>query len=574
MSITINNSPSGTEIVKALQDGKIPAYKGAVPKSAIIDPTNNVGIMGVRSKPSFVSYQVLRRMAQVPAIAAIINTRLNQVARFAKRPRFDGDLGFKVVLKDRKTKMTEVEKRRAHEIEEFFLRTGAVPNKKRKDNFDTFLRKVTRDSLTLDALTWENVSNYRNGMSEIWAVDAATIEIVRFAPIGELLEPTVYEPVTKRGQSDAGEIAYVQRVNGQITAEFTEEELAYAVRNPRTDLDYTDFGLSELETTMEIVTGIVNSVRYNSSYFTASHLPQGVLELIGTYKDEHMEQFQRHWKALTSGAPGKWAVPVMALNEGQGFKFTNFKNSNRDMEFNEFLEFLFNIACAVYQIDPNEVGFKSWTSGNSMTASDNTEAKMDGSKDKGFVPLMNFLSNTFTSELINEIDDNFEFVWVGVNEEDEDKKLEREKLQLDMGTKTVAMLWSENDVDVEEIKKQNGGELPLWSNAPANPQLVQVYMAELEQKQAEEQQAQQQENSEKDREYQQAQADDQHKKQLDMVGAQHTNQLAIMDKQHEHAMKQKEPEKKAGGVLKKSMTEEEDGSMTIELDIEGEWGRY
>lgn len=507
-----------------------------VPKSAIIDPYQMNGMSaGTRSKPTPTPYETLRRMAQIPAIAAVLNTRLNQVARFARRPRFEGDMGFEIVLKDPKAKMTDAARKRALEIENFFLKTGAVPNRKRKDNFNTFLRKITRDTLTLDAMAWENVPNHKGQVAEIWAMDATTIELVSVAPVSEAFEIPVYVPETRKGMKMGGaDIAYIQRLQGQIVAEYSEDELAYAIRNPRTDLEYTDFGLSELEVLMEIVTGIVNGVRYNTSYFSHSHMPQGVLELVGKYEQTHLDGFKKHWQQLTSGASGKWSVPVMALSDGQGFKFTPFKNSNRDMEFNEFLEFLFNIACAVYQIDPNEVGFKSWTSNSGMTKSDNTEAKMEGSKDKGFVPLMNFLSDTFNSEVVDQIDPDFEFNWIGVDEEDEDMKLERQEKLLASGVKTIRMVWEENDVDLDKVAEDNGGTLPKWIDAPANPQLIQVYMAEagLNQQPGEDPNADP--NAEADQ--QQAAADDQHEKGKEMADDSHEKELEVMDKDHEQAV--------------------------------------
>lgn len=532
-------APSGEQMQKALDAAKQEQKKSAEPKSAIIDPGNMYGVGGTRSKQAIVPFGMLRSMAKIPAVAAILLTRKNQVARFARRPRFDGDVGFRVGLKDIRAKMTEAQAKRAHEIEEFFLKTGAVKNRKRKDNFNTFLRKITDDSLTLDAMTFELVPfEFQDGLAEMWATDAATIELVANAPMGESAQPIVYEPMTKRGAKiKDNDVAYVQRLNGKIEAEFTEEELAYAIRNPRTDLNTVDFGMSELEVLIEIVTGILNGTRYNTTYFTHSHLPQGVLEMVGKYQQADLDNFKRHWKQLTSGASGKWAVPVMALQEGQGFKFTPFKNSNKDMEFSTFMEFLFNIACAVYQIDPNEVGFKSWTSNTGMSQSDNTEAKMEKSVDKGFIPLMNFLSDTFNFEIVDQIDEEFAFYWVGVDEEDEDRKLERQKTQVDMGAKTIAMIWAENDVDVDEIKKQNGGELPKWANAPANATLIQVYMAETGLGQQGQPGDPNDPNAEADAE--QAQADDQHGKAQEMADDGHDKQLEVMDKQHDQNLEAK-----------------------------------
>lgn len=568
-------APKPGELRKAFNDSTSDYIP---PKSAIIDPLNQAGFGGTRGKPTPIPYSTLRRMSQIPAVSAIINTRLNQVARFAKRPRFNGDTGFQITLKDKEAKMSDKQKKRAKEIEDFFLKTGWEKNKVRKDNFNTFLRKIVRDSLTLDVLTFEKVGTFggaiqgKQDVAEIWAIDGATIELVINNPTGEgtTYELPVYKPETKSGIQNAGDIAYVQKVNGVITAEYTEDEMAFAIRNPRTDLDYVDFGMSELETLIEIVTGIVNGVRYNTSYFSHSHLPQGVLELVGRYKDEHLQAFKRHWKTLTDGASGKWSVPVMGFEEGQGFKFTPFKNSNKDMEFNEFLEFLFNIACAVYQIDPNEVGFKSWTSGSGMTQTDNTQAKMDSSQDKGFHPLMDFLADTFNHEIVDLIDDEFVFEWIGVSEEDADKKLEREKTEIEMGKKTINEIRKENDL--EPIDEP-------WANAPANPQLIQVFMNGLQQEQAEAQQAQQQEQAGVDRQNAMEDGDINHKRQLEVMDKQHQQGLEAkkLDQEHQTNLAKMNSQQKAQADKDKAKKDKIKKSIEDDFRSRGiniEWGDY
>lgn len=598
-------APRAEDLLKAFANSNGNKINIGKPKSALIDPYMTTGANGLRQKPTAIPYAVLRRMAKVPAVAAIINTRLNQVARFSRRPRFEGDMGFKVVLKDHEEKMTDVQKKKAFAIEEFFMTTGAVPNAKRKNNFDHFMRKIVRDTLTLDVVTFEMVGNRKGTISEIWAMDGATIELVASELVGEERELPVYEPMTKAGQSIAKDIAYVQRVNGQIIAEFTEDELCFAIRNPQTDINTVDFGYSELECLIEIVTGIMNSVRYNTSYFSESHLPQGVLEIVGKYEDKHLEGFKRHWKAMTSGASGKWAVPVMALQEGQGFKFTNFKNSNRDMEFNEFLEFLFNIACAVYQIDPNEVGFKSWTSGGSgAMKSDNTEAKIDQSKDKGFVPLMQFLANTFNSEVVDRIDDQFAFTWIGIDEEDEEQKWARYKEQIDSGVVVVAEVRKKEDM--EELLGDDG-KPAQWTVAPGNPTLIQVFMAEVNAKMQQEQQAQQQQQGAISGAQDKITADDAHAKSIEVMDKQHQqgleakqldqkHQLVMADKTHQQGLEGKTLDQKhqtsieqmkanssksskdqtTKPALKKSLTDTSEAldSEEDELSISIEWDKY
>ncbi|NIM21932.1 MAG: hypothetical protein GTN64_05875, partial [Candidatus Latescibacteria bacterium] len=48
----------------------------------------------------------------------------------------------------------------------------------------------------------------------------------------------------------------------------------------------------------------------------------------------------------------------MAIDEAQGgVTFTPFKESNRNMQYNLWLEYLIQTVCSVYTIDPSEIGY-------------------------------------------------------------------------------------------------------------------------------------------------------------------------------------------------------------------------
>ena len=478
--------------------GKVPKQKKQQTitpdaKSILIDPTNVLNYVGTKSKPGAIGYAVLRSMAtRAKPVAAIIQTRLNQVVRYTHRPSYTGDTGFRVVLKDKDKEPTATELRRGKEIEEAILHTGFLPNKKRKDNFDMFLRKIIRDSLVLDAMTFEVVYNRKGDVVEWWAVDGSTIDMVTDQATIHA-NPVVYQPITKDGKAHEGEIAYVQKYNGNVYAEFTEDELAYAIRNPRTDIRYALFGLSELEILVETVTGLLNSEAYNNAYFSHSNLPQGILEIVGQYEDEHLEAFKRHWEALVSGAVGKWKVPVMALQEGQGLKFTPFKQSAKDMEFHQWLEFLTNVACAVYQVDPAEIGFKSWSGGGGkgVINSEAEASRLDHSQDKGFFPLMQFIANTINSELIDKIESDFVFEWVGLNDQNQDHLDQKRNERLTLGYTTINEERRQDNLPIIEemlidagYDKEQAKLLGQYGDAPANAQLLQIFMQGLQQQMA------------------------------------------------------------------------------------------
>jgi hypothetical protein len=164
-----------------------------------------------------------------------------------------------------------------------------------------------------------------------------------------------------------------------------------------------------------------------------------------------------------------------------------------------------------------------------MGKSDNTAEKMESSKDKGFIPLMNFVADTFNSEIVDRLSEDFEFQWIGVDEEDEDQRMERDKSALEAGIKTVNEVRKSRDLEV--IPAQ-------WADAPANAQLIQVFMAESGLGQQQDPNADPNDpNAEAD--IQQAQADDQHEKGKEMADDGHEKELEKMDKQHEQTIEAK-----------------------------------
>src|SRR5690606_2486305 len=125
----------------------------------------------------------------------------------------------------------------------------------------------------------------------------------------------------------------------------------------------------------------------------------------------------------------------------------------------------------------------------------------------------------------------------GLSDEDEDKKLERMKQELESGVKTVAMVWAENDVDVEDLMKENGGKLPSWAYAPANPQLIQVFMNQVQTEQQAEQAQQQQAQGEQDRANQEKDGEIGHQRQLEVMDKQHQQGLEAKKLDQEHQTK-------------------------------------
>jgi hypothetical protein len=131
-------------------------------KSMLIDPMSIMTGQGYKDKPLSLSYQMLRRMAKVPQVKAIIETRKEQIAAFATPQKDKYSVGFRIVPKTYSNQEQKITKQQEKEIErltEFILNCGTNSNMWHGDDFDKFLRKTIDDDLSLDQGCFEIVRN-------------------------------------------------------------------------------------------------------------------------------------------------------------------------------------------------------------------------------------------------------------------------------------------------------------------------------------------------------------------------------------------------------------------------------
>ena len=90
------------------------------------------------------------------------------------------------------------------------------------------------------------------------------------------------------------------------------------------------------------------------------------------------------------------------------------------------------MTCAVYRIDPSELGFQFQDAAR-VFGQDGQKERLDHSQKKGLFPLLIFFQNIINRYIISEIDDRFEFVFTGVDIKDESAQIEIDKKKLDAG---------------------------------------------------------------------------------------------------------------------------------------------
>lgn len=410
------------------------------------NPIRMASATNYKDKPTSLSYNILYQMSvKNSVISAVITTRVNQVSTFTKPKRFSTDgVGFEIRLRDPYAIPNKEQQEVMQSIETFLENCGFNDDTDR-DDFDTFIRKLVRDSLTYDQACFEIIPDRKGRPAEIVAVDAATI---RAASENYQADSSWAQYVPKKNE----EVKWVQVVDGTVVSWFTSSEMAFGVRNPRTHINMQPYGFSELEMLIQQITSHLYAEEYNSKFFSQGGTTKGIINIKsdpnGIGNKEQLESFKRQWRAQVNGMTGAWKTPVLQVPDG--IEYVSVSQSNREMEFNQWINYLINIVCAVYAIDPAEVNFSNngGAAAQSSVFETSQEQKLKNSKDKGLKPLLRFIETILNKYVVSKFSQDYVFAFTGLDDKSEEEKAELDSKQV----KT----WR----TVNEIRKEHG-EKPL-----------------------------------------------------------------------------------------------------------------
>lgn len=422
---------------------------GSQIKSMLIDPLEFASSFGYKDRPTNLTYGMLRRMAKTPFTAMTINTRVAQVEKFCIPQEDEYSPGFKIKLRDRNKKPTKAEQKEMDEITQYILDTGGKFSWGR-DDFDKFVAKIVRDSLTFDQFTFEVLENRKGIPQEFIATDASTYRIA--FPERRNIE-YANDPLT----GEKCPSMFVQIYQGNIEHEFFPWELCFGVRRPRTDLQVAGYGYAELEELVNIITSMLWSDEYNRKFFSQGSAPKGILRISGTnISDDKLREFKRQWQMQMAGVYNAWKTPVM---EADKMDWIDLTKSNRDMEYSRWQEYLIKLHSALFLIDASELGFDiSKGRDNKALFESNSANRVKYSKDKGLTPLLRNVAKSMNRHIVWRINPKYEFVFVGEDTSTEEEALER-------AIKEVTNFKQVDEVrakfDLKPLGEQMGGNLIL-----------------------------------------------------------------------------------------------------------------
>jgi hypothetical protein len=481
-----------------------PALHGI--KSLMHDPLAVQYAMGYKDRKYSLTYDVLKRIPhQLSIIGAILNTRVNQVAAFSVPFRASKSVGFVIKHKDPTHLTSKSEKKFIQDLEKFIYGCGSPDpnpyNDKKRDDFETFLKKIVRDSLTYDQVCFEVVPDRRGQPYEFMAVDAATVRLAASNSVygpndtyhtrspaysGRLLQYLMdqergpYRTMKLYSRDAKSTPSFVQVVNGQIENVYTDEELAFGVRNPRTDIYIQGYGYGELEQLITIITSHLYAEEYNRRFFMQGSAPKGILNFKGdTMTPDMLEGFRRQWRASLESVENSWRTPI--LQSEAGIDWVDLHPSNREMEYNAWIEYLIKVTCAIFLMDPAELNF-DLHGGVQQTPlfESSQEWKLKASRDRGLKPLLRFIAKMINEHVISKIDDHFVFDFVGL-----DELTEQEKHTL--RTEQVSSYHTLN-----EVRRQDSLDDLEYGDIPMNPTYLQAMQIRMQMEQQQQQMEQQQ----------------------------------------------------------------------------------
>lgn len=393
---------------------------------------------GYRDPNNGIAFGTLNRMGDIFIIKAIINTRIEQVQNFLKYSVDDQKPGYQIRYKrspgsvgsDQK-ELSAKDKKIVDYIVRFLEDGGENDKWECEDNFQEFTRKVLRDSLVLDQMTFELVRARNMNLKKYRAVDAA---LIRQLDTNDPRYRQMFENFRWHGYLPR----YAMVWDGQIIRHpvsdeyvvFYPWELGYGIRNKTTNVLRNGYGCSELETLIEIVTWILWGMQYNGNFFKQGSQPKGFINVKNGNVDQGtLNEFRQDWKQTMSTVYNSHKIPVI---QGIDLEWIDLQQTNRDMEFTEWIKFLLVIACAVYRMDPSELGFQFQDAAR-IFGQEGQKERLDHSKQKGLTPLLVFYQNILNKYIISEIDDRLELVFTGIEIEDEAAQVELDKKKSEAG---------------------------------------------------------------------------------------------------------------------------------------------
>jgi hypothetical protein len=375
-------------------------------------------------RPSGVAWDVLRRMAKTPPIAAVGNTMCDGLAEFCT-PSDNRHLpGFRLRVrgKDARYSPSKAERGALDEAQAFLYNCGNVGDVAElvhRPTLEQCVRAGFWDSFRFDQFCAqvEPAAGWRpGGRFEAHRFYAWPGHTMRLA-----MPP---EDGSRLADDDFKATRYVQiDRHDQVVGSFNGQQMLWGTMRPMTDIENAGYGYSVLEQLVDVLAGWLYGYGYNKAYFKQGANVRGILQFDTEPPAKQQRRFERYFHALVSGVGNAHKVPIAW---GAKAQWIGLGQTNKDMEFNQWMDFLTKLLCAICGIDPAEINFTYGNSGQgSAMGTASAAEKIEVSRNRWLRPRVRSLFEWLNKWVVWTRWPELEAVPTGLNERSEEAEQER-----------------------------------------------------------------------------------------------------------------------------------------------------
>jgi hypothetical protein len=213
-----------------------------------------------------------------------------------------------------------------------------------KLSFSQWTRKLLDDLFVLDAPTLFVDRDMGGKVRNIQVLDGATI----FPLIDDVgRRPDTHVPVEEGGVSyQQRQPAFQQIIYGLPMVNLSEDEIIYAMANPRPELPI--FGYSQVEQILTEATEAIRKTFYQLEFWRSGSMPELIVTVPDVWTPKQIASFQAHFDALLSG---QLTLKSKVRFVPGGMKPFDIKNASGQSLWSSD-ELLVRLCCYAFSVSP------------------------------------------------------------------------------------------------------------------------------------------------------------------------------------------------------------------------------
>lgn len=265
-------------------------------------------------------------------------------------------------------------------------------------------------------------------------------------------------------------IAFVQRIDGQNTNMFTEDQLLIGTWQKQALFNLNGYPLSPIESAVFMVFVHQQTLSYLRNQFVKGMMSKGLLALESTnpaveLSEADLEAFRQQFHNYATRNDNSAVMPV--LSGPVKANFIQLSPTPRDMEFLQVEEHIIRALCSAFQISPQEMGYGHLSLAQGGLTQANKQEEIVKGEERGLRQLLDIVYDGLNEILymnFPEARDNFRITFVGIGEDTRDTVIQRSLTELQT-TATMDSLFADSE-KTEGIPL--GGKVPLSQTFHAN----------------------------------------------------------------------------------------------------------